>query len=83
MVYIYIVGRPESPVKPASRVFMSCFWTLTITVIATYSGNLIAFMTVKKFKPLVDSLEELVANPGYQAGITPGTSNSDLFRVSL
>ena len=60
---------------------MSCYWLFTITIIATYSGNLVAFMTVKKVKLPIDTLEELAARPEYQAGLKDGSSTSELFKV--
>ena len=73
----------ESPVNPASRLFMSCYWIFTITIIATYSGNLVAFMTVKKLKFPIDNLEELAAHSEYQAGVLKGASTMALFKARL
>ena len=50
-------------------------------MIATYTGNLIAFMTATKFTFPVDSLEELAASPDYQAGLMVGSNIESLFSV--
>ena len=62
---------------------MSCYWILTISIIAIYTGNLIAFMAVQKHQVPINSLEELAARPEYQAGIAAGGSPYQLFKVSL
>ena len=53
----------------------------TITIIAIYSGNLVAFMMVKKTKLPLDSLREQTSYPEYQAGIHGGSAQSSLFQV--
>ena len=49
-------------------------------MIATYSGNLTAYMIVRKLKLPVDSLEELAVNPEYQALFQKGTVIIALFK---
>ena len=78
---LFTTGRPESPVQPSSRVLMSCYWIFTITIIAAYSANLIAVLTVQKHRLPIDSLEELAAHPEYQAGVNDGAVLSELFKV--
>ena len=60
---------------------MSCLWIVSVSLIAKYTGNLIAFMTATKFTLPVDSLEELAASAEYQAGLIVGSSIESLFRV--
>ena len=76
------LGSPKPPDKSGSRVFTSCCWFLIITVIATYTGNLVAFSTMKKVRLPVKNLEELAAHSEYQAGVSSGGSTISLFRVS-
>ena len=52
-----------------------------IAVVATFTGNLMALMAVKKYNIPVNTLEELAARPEYQAGVVDGVALSDLFRV--
>ena len=63
--------------------FTSCCWFLIITVLAIYSGNLVAFSTMKKIKLPIKNLEELAAHSEYQAGVSSGGSTISLFRVSV
>ncbi len=60
---------------------MSCYWILTITVVATFTGNLTAFMTLKKTVLPLNSLKDLAARPDYQVGLAGGTSSHNLFNV--
>jgi hypothetical protein len=50
---------------------------------ATYSGNLIAFLTVTKEKPPFDSLSEMVAQDEYEWGTLGGTYWMTWFEVRL
>ena len=69
--------------RPTSNVYISCYWFLTVTLVATYSGNLIAFMTVTRLKLPIENLRDLASKPEYQAGVSHGSSNHDLFRVRV
>ena len=80
MIYCH-TGNCRPPDKTGSRVFTSCYWFLVITVLAIYSGNLVAFSTMRKLKLPVNSIEELAANPEYQAGIPSGGSTVSLYKV--
>ena len=75
--------RKEPTSRPASRIILSCYWLLVITIVAVYTGNLIAFMTIKKIKLPVNTLEDLAHHPEFQAGLSAGTSTYDLFKVII
>ena len=55
---------------------------MIITILATYSGNLVAFSTMRKVRLPVKNLEELAVHSEYQAGVSSGGSTISLFRVS-
>ena len=52
-------------------------------MLAIYSGNLAAFTATKRLKFQIENLEQLAANPDYQAGVIAGSSTSALFQVYL
>ena len=79
--FTFIPGSEQPPQLNASRLFTSYFWFFIITTIAVYSGNLIAFSTVKRLHLPVNSLEELAANPTYQAMVPQGSATMGLFKV--
>ena len=74
-------GNNQPPVKKTTRVFISCYWFFIITVLAIYSGNLVAFTATKRLKFPIENLEQLAENPDYQAGVIARSSTSALFQV--
>ena len=76
-----ITGSVKASQRMVTRIFLACYMILTITIAATYSGNLIAFLSITKLKNPIKSLEDLAANPNWQAGFQAGSSNHDLFKV--
>ena len=61
--------------------FLSCYWIVTITLAATYIGNLVAFVTVTKPKLPIETVEDLAAHPEYQAGVGQGNAQYNLLKV--
>ena len=77
----FVTGSPERPKNIGVTILISCCWIASVTIVGLYTGNLIAFMTVQKSRLPIDSLEELAASPGYQAGIVYGEATYSLFQV--
>ncbi len=71
------------PQDTARRAFLSCYWVLTVSIVAIYTSSLVAFFSVKKIALPFETLEELAAQPDYQAGLFGGTATMDRFKVSL
>ena len=64
----------------AGRTFISSWWLFCIVVVATYCGNLIAFLTVSKGKPPFASLEGLLlVKDEFRWGTLGGTNWEDAF----
>ena len=78
-----ILGSNQKPLLNASRIFTACYWAVIITTVAIYSGNLLAFSTIKKIKLPFNSLEGLATHPTYQVMIPGGTATMDLFEVKM
>ncbi len=74
-------GTDRPPDRPASRIFLSCYWVMTVTVAAVFAGNLMALMAVKKHLPPINSLEDLAENDEFQAGLKAGGATEAFFRV--
>ncbi|XP_061178448.1 probable glutamate receptor [Saccostrea echinata] len=66
-------GGESLPNSQSGRTMITFFWLFSIIMVATYSGNLIAFLTVTIDKPPFNSLEELVEQDEYKWGILSGT----------
>ena len=59
------------------------FWYLAVIVMCgTYSGNLVAFLTVVKTPIPFDTLEELANQDQYKFGVLGGTAWVTSFEVS-
>ncbi|XP_062603845.1 glutamate receptor ionotropic, delta-2-like, partial [Saccostrea cucullata] len=66
-------GGESLPNSQSGRTMITFFWLFSIIMVATYSGNLIAFLTVTIDKPPFNSLEEMVEQDEYKWGILAGT----------
>ena len=70
------------PRSTSGRTFFSAWFLFCLVIAATYSGNLIAFLTVTKEKIPFNSLAELVSYAQtYTWGIIGGTLWEDTFMV--
>lgn len=74
-------GSESPPQNNTTRVFLSCYWIVTITLAATYIGNLVAFVTVTKPKLPIETVEDLAAHPEYQAGVGQDNAQYNLLKV--
>ena len=54
---------------------------MIITFSATYTGNLVAFMTVKTIHFPINTLEELASNSAFEASPYEGGTALDIFKV--
>lgn len=61
--------------------FLSAWWLFCIIMAATYSGNLIAFLTVAKDKAPFDTLDEMVQQDDYTYGTIDESVWTMLFEV--
>ena len=82
-VFFSFTGGFTPPKSHATRAFTGCYWIFAVAMAATYTGTLVAFMTVKKVSFPIVTLEDLVAHPEYEAGFLGGVALEGLFRVSL
>ncbi|ESO97726.1 hypothetical protein LOTGIDRAFT_103576, partial [Lottia gigantea] len=74
-------GQPVTK-STSGRILIGCWWIFCIIMAATYSGNLIAFLTVSKDKPPISSLYQMIEDHDYKWGILGGTVYMDLFKNS-
>ena len=61
--------------------FLSSWWIFSIVLAATYSGNLIAFLTVNKDKPPFNTLQAMVEQDEYRYGTIDQSMWTMLFQV--
>ncbi|XP_022309544.2 glutamate receptor U1-like isoform X2 [Crassostrea virginica] len=75
-------GGESVPKSSSGRTLISAFWLFSIVLVGTYSGNLIAFLTVPLNKPPFNSLEEMIAQTDYKWGTIGGTFFVTWFNTS-
>ncbi|GFO49256.1 glutamate receptor [Plakobranchus ocellatus] len=75
-------GGRNLPKSAAGRVFLSSWWLFCIVVAGTYSGNLIAVLTVTKDKPPFNTLKEMAAQDEYRFGTLGNSMWTELFKTS-
>ncbi|XP_012940485.2 glutamate receptor [Aplysia californica] len=75
-------GGRDLPTSLAGRMFISSWWLFCLVVAGTYSGNLIAVLTVSKDKPPFDTLEEMANQDEYRFGTLGNSMWTTLFETS-
>ncbi|ELU06044.1 hypothetical protein CAPTEDRAFT_188571 [Capitella teleta] len=70
-------GGCHLPDAQSGRFFTGFYWMACIVIVATYGGNLIAFLTVSKDVLPFDFFEEMVNQDEYKYGILNGTALTD------
>ncbi|XP_062567755.1 glutamate receptor ionotropic, kainate glr-3-like [Saccostrea cucullata] len=75
-------GGESVPKSPSGRTLISAFWLFSIVLVGTYSGNLIAFLTVPLDKPPFNSLDEMIVQSEYKWGTIGGTFFVTWFNTS-
>ena len=59
MFFPFVLGGDNTPVSISGRTLSAFWWFFTLIIIATYTANLAAFLTVVRMKNPVESLEDL------------------------
>ncbi|XP_050395123.2 probable glutamate receptor [Patella vulgata] len=72
-------GSTNQPEAMAGRIFLSCWWIFCIILAASYSGTLVATLTVTKDKLPFDTLSEMVNQKEYTWGTFSQTLYVPLF----
>ena len=75
-------GNCWMPVAQSGRIMVGAFWFFAVVVVATYTGNLIAFLAVNKVRLPFDTLESMVKQTSVKYGPASGVALANLFRVA-
>ncbi|ESO96449.1 hypothetical protein LOTGIDRAFT_115645 [Lottia gigantea] len=75
-------GGVHIPSTMASRMIIGFWWIFSIIMAATYSGNLIAFLTVTRDTLPFETLAEMLQQDTYKWGIMGGSATETLFKNS-
>ena len=76
-----ILGGNFLPTAPSVRFIASFFWLFCIVILATYRGNLIAFLAIDKYSSPFESLLELSQQEKYKFGTLGGSAWEVIFQV--
>ncbi|XP_046572367.1 glutamate receptor ionotropic, delta-1-like isoform X2 [Haliotis rubra] len=75
-------GSNSLPKSSPGRILISFVWLFCIIMVAAYSGNLIAFLTVSKNYPPFKTLAEVTEQTDYTWGTDGGSMWTTLFQTS-
>ncbi|XP_071080840.1 glutamate receptor ionotropic, kainate 3-like [Haliotis cracherodii] len=75
-------GGAYLPNTESGRTMLSCWWMFAVIMAATYSGNLIAFLTDGREKPPFSNLAGMAQQDTYRWGFLGGSSWVTLFQES-
>ncbi|XP_064646533.1 glutamate receptor U1-like [Lineus longissimus] len=75
-------GQSTTPRAMSGRLLLTSWWLFVVVILATYSGNLIAFLTVTKVTLPISSLSELAAQNDMTYGTIQGTALWTLLETS-
>ena len=64
----------------SGRIFVTFFHLSSVVIFATYTGNLVAYLTISKVTLPINSLHELIQSD-YRALVYSGTAVNDLLQV--
>ena len=73
-------GNPWMPMAQSGRMMVGAFWFLSVAVVATYTGNLIAFLAVNMIRMPFDTLQSMIKQTSVKYGPASGVALVMLFR---
>ncbi|ESO85380.1 hypothetical protein LOTGIDRAFT_75623, partial [Lottia gigantea] len=76
-------GGESLPTSLAGRKFIGFWWLFCIMLVATYSGNLVAFLTISRVEVPFDTLAGMSQQSDYKWGTLGGSAFTTLFLVSF
>ncbi|XP_067669738.1 glutamate receptor ionotropic, kainate glr-3-like [Haliotis asinina] len=75
-------GSQHLPQNTSGRIFYESWWLFCIIIVAVYTGNLVAIMSVVKEKIPFNTIEELAENDDFKIIINKGSSHEDIYKYS-
>ena len=79
----FVVGDEQRPISASGRIMLSFWWLFTILMLATYTANLAAYLTVTIIASPINSLEELADHSEIKPLIFSGSNLHTLFKVNI
>lgn len=75
-------GNNISPRSISGRIVSSVWWFFALILVASYTANLAAYLTVERMTTPITSPEELAGQTEVQYGMVDHGSTYEFFRVS-
>ncbi|OWF39812.1 Glutamate receptor ionotropic, kainate 3 [Mizuhopecten yessoensis] len=76
-------GGDRLPHSQTGRTLLSCWWLFCLVMMASYSGNLIAYLTVSKDKLPFNTVNEMLQKDDYKWGLIGGSYWVTIFKHSV
>ena len=76
----YSQGGGEAPKALSGRVLVASYWLFVVLMLATFTANLAAFLTVERMQTTVASLEELARQSKINYTVVANSSYMEYFR---
>ena len=80
-MFFFLSGGYFSAAAASAKCIVGFWWLFCIVIVATYSGNLIAFLTVDKDKVPFETLKEMAEKGEYKFGIIGESSMETVIQV--
>ncbi|XP_046564161.1 glutamate receptor-like [Haliotis rubra] len=74
-------GSLHLPQSVPGRIFHTSWWMFCISIVAVYTGNLVAIISVVKEINPFNTMEDLAENEDFKIFIRKGSSYEDLYKV--
>ena len=74
-------GGTSTPASSVTRIVVSFWWLTVIVIYAVYTGNLTAFLAVKKVNMPIKTLEDLASSVDISIGVQNGIVQMTLLKV--
>ena len=81
--FCFPIGGYFSAITASARFFVGFWWLFCIVIVATYSGNLIAFLTVDKYIVPFETLKEMALEGEYKFGTIGDSAIETAIKVLL
>ena len=75
-------GGTSTPASSVTRIVVSFWWLTVIVIYAVYTGNLTAFLAVKKVNIPIKTLDDLASSVDIRVGVQNGIVQMTLLKVS-
>ena len=76
-------GGGEAPKALSARVLVAAYWLFVVLMLATFTANLAAFLTVERMQTTVQSMEELARQSKINYTVVRDSPYMEYFQVNI